>query len=382
MIIAFLLEQAFDIYSGGVQRSTSKLAKIFRDFNHHVIIISIVKDRTENLNFLGIPIIYCSDFSNIEKIVKSHDIELIINQAGYSYQITKGLKKMNAQVNIINTLRINPLNFYDNHKFILSRLFKSKGIDFLDNYLVYKIILWYHILKQRFEIGYIIKNVDAFVMLSERFKADLYQLVPSVEKYDHKVFGINNPFNRPEIEISFLKKENVILHVGRLEIVQKRVDLLLEIWKKLHGTLSDWEFWVVGHGEQEDSMKRYCKDNNMNRVRFFGKQDPDSYYQEAKIFHLTSAYEGFGNVLVEAQSFGCVPILFDSYSAASDIINHNKDGILIEPFDVDSYVEKTLALVADENRLIKMSKSAYQNVYRFSYENTYQKWFKVLDCIY
>lgn len=131
-------------------------------------------------------------------------------------------------------------------------------------------------------------------------------------------------------------------------------------------------------------MEEFCQKNKLDRIFFFGKVDPTEYYKKAKIFHMTSAFEGFGNVLVEAQSYGCVPILFNSYSAAKDIVNHDVDGFLIEPFNVDAYVKKTISLINDNEKLEEMSKSTFENVSRFSYEKTYQKWqavFKTLEKI-
>ncbi|WP_158860030.1 glycosyltransferase [Lunatibacter salilacus] len=374
MNIALVLEQPFDVNGGGVQKSTSKLAKIFTQFNHDVIIVSLSKLAKENNSFEGMPILYCDNLSKIKLAFKKYNTELVINQAGYSYSTTKILRKISIKIKIINTLRINPLNFYDNHKFILSNFFINKGLRILDNILIHKMILFYHISKQRMELGYIIKNTEAFVMLSEKFRIELYQLAPSVKKYDSKIYGINNPFKVPDLIVSKLEKKNVILHVGRLEIEQKRVDLLLEIWHKLHHKIFDWEFWVVGYGSHEEYMKSYCKKHGLDRVKFFGKQNPNEYYKQAKIFHLTSAFEGFGNVLVEAQSYGCVPFLFDSYAAASEIVNHNSDGFLVAAFDIENYVKQTLQLIGDKIKLDSLKEQARKNSMRFSYEKTYEKW--------
>lgn len=376
MNIAFIIEQEFNPYTGGVQRSTSKLAKIFIENGHHAIIVSLSKENNskewEGVKVYSILIDAVNE--SFRAISLREEIQLVINQAGYSLKLTRLLLNSAPDAYLINTLRINPLNFYDNHPFIITDILTRKNLALVNNKILHKIILIYHIVKQRFELGFIIKNVDAFVMLSERFKKDLYQLVPSVKKYDYKIFGINNPFNRPIIDISSVKKQNVILHVGRLIISQKRVDLLLKIWEQLHAKLEDWEFWVVGHGDEEVMMRKYCEDRNLRRVMFFGKQNPEAYYKKAKIFHLTSQFEGFGNVLVEAQSYGCVPVLFDSYSAASEIINHESDGVLIDPFDLDNYVSKTLDLTLNPEELHRLSINAYENSTRFSYDRTYTKW--------
>jgi glycosyltransferase involved in cell wall biosynthesis len=170
--------------------------------------------------------------------------------------------------------------------------------------------------------------------------------------------------------------------VGRLVVIQKRVDLLMEIWKKLHETLPEWKFWVVGHGDQKGVMERFCLQHKLDRVTFFGKDNPNEYYKKAKLFHMTSAFEGFGNVLIESQSYGCVPIMFNSYSCAPDIVTHNLNGLLIDPFNVDAYVDETKKLIDNSDKLHEMALNAFENVDRFSYAKTYEKWntvFKSFD---
>jgi glycosyltransferase involved in cell wall biosynthesis len=169
--------------------------------------------------------------------------------------------------------------------------------------------------------------------------------------------------------------------VGRLNVPQKRVDLLLQIWKKLHDEIPDWKFWVLGDGQEKKKMEEFCKNHELDRVTFFGKVNPDDYYKKAKIFHMTSAYEGFGNVLVEAQSYGCVPFLFNSYSAALDIVSHKENGILVTPFNIDKYVELTIELINNPSQLNELSKNAYESVNNFSYEETYKKWDEVFKSI-
>lgn len=380
MNIALVLTQKFDPHAGGVQRTTSKLAKIYEAKKHQVIIVSYGNHTTSEQEYEGIKLFYVNqkEESQLKEIFRNQEIDCIINQVGYSVSLTKILLRSKpSHTKLINTLRINPLNFYDNHKNIIQELFNRKKIGFLNTYFTRKIILGYHVWKQRKELGFIVKNTDAFVMLSEKFKPELFFLVPKLKKYLHKIHGIGNPFQRPEVDIKALSKENIVLFVGRLDLSQKRVDLLLEIWKKLHVQAPDWKFWVLGDGAEKKNMEKYCLQNKLDRVQFFGKVDPTEYYKKAKIFHMTSAFEGFGNVLIEAQSYGCVPMLFDSYAAASDIVHHNQNGILIKAFDCNEYAAETKKLMDNPVKTSELALNAYENVLRFSYEETYKKWEKV-----
>ncbi|MEZ7509748.1 glycosyltransferase [Cloacibacterium sp. Arc13] len=380
MKIAIILQQQFDPNAGGVQRVTNNLSELL-SVQNDVYIICYNKNET-NRHVNNIPIMAVKSDIELKNILEQLNIEIIINQTGYSVKFTKMLLNItNDKAKIINNLHINPLNFYDNHKNIIQELFNRKKIGFLNTYITRKIILGYHVWKQNKELGFIVKNTDAFVMLSEKFKPELFFLVPKLKKYLHKIHGIGNPFQRPEVDIEALPKENVVLFVGRLDLSQKRVDLLLEIWKRLHAHSPDWKFWVLGDGAEKKSMEKFCLQNNLDRVQFFGKVKPDEYYKKAKIFHMTSAFEGFGNVLIEAQSYGCVPMLFDSYAAASDIVHHNQNGILIKAFDCNAYVEETIKLMESPIKISELSVNAYENVLRFSYEETYKKWEKVFETL-
>lgn len=381
MNIAIILKHVLDPEAGGVQRVTYHVSRIFTQFKHRVIVISFTTE--EKVILLNdVQVIKVNNKQQLKKLLDDHSIDLLINQEGYSLKFTRMLLSITApSIYVINNLHINPLNFSKNYKEFIAVFLSKYKLKFLNFPAFQKAILYYHIVKQRYELNYIVKNTCAFVMLSELFKAELYQLVPLVKRYDHKIYGINNPFERPQLDMSTFNKENVILFVGRLNILQKGVDRLLYIWKQLHQQLPNWMFWVVGEGEDELFMKDFCHKNEMNRVTFFGKNDPSAFYKRAKIFHMTSAFEGFGNVLIEAQSYGCVPMLFNSYAAAADIVKHNENGILVTPFNIDEYVKETLELINNQSKWQKMSISSYENVTRFSYEATYEKWNSVFNKI-
>jgi glycosyltransferase involved in cell wall biosynthesis len=121
-------------------------------------------------------------------------------------------------------------------------------------------------------------------------------------------------------------------------------------------------------------MKNFCQEHELDRVIFIGKYNPNDCYKKSKIFHMTSAFEGFGNVLVEAQNFGCVPMLFNSYAAAQDIVIHNENGILVTPFNIDKYVEETKDLMLNCSKLNQLAVNGYEHITKFSYEESYKKW--------
>ena len=76
-----------------------------------------------------------------------------------------------------------------------------------------------------------------------------------------------------------------------------------------------------------------------------------------------------------------MPVLFNTYAAAEDIVTQNENGILVKPLNVEGYVKQTMLLINNPSNLNKLATNAYENVLRFSYEETYKKWDAVFKCI-
>lgn len=77
----------------------------------------------------------------------------------------------------------------------------------------------------------------------------------------------------------------------------------------------------------------------LKRITFYGFQNPDEFYKKSLVSCMTSNFEGFGMVLVEAMQYGCVPFAFDTFTALHDIIDDGVNGFIIPPFDEDKYAE-------------------------------------------
>jgi glycosyltransferase involved in cell wall biosynthesis len=94
---------------------------------------------------------------------------------------------------------------------------------------------------------------------------------------------------------------------------------------------------------------------------------------------MTSLFEGFGLVLVEAMHYGVVPMAFNSYANVSDIIEDGKSGYLISPFDINAYAERLAWLMIHEDERQSMSLTAKQKSEEFSMDRIGGKWDKLID---
>jgi len=127
------------------------------------------------------------------------------------------------------------------------------------------------------------------------------------------------------------------------------LDLALRIWKLINMKNSDWHFTIIGDSPYLDEAKNLAKSINLSNVNFVGRQDPTNFYKRATFLCMTSTTESFGLVLIEAMHFGVIPFAFNSFPAATDIIENQSNGILIKSFDINEYANELLHLINDEN---------------------------------
>lgn len=183
----------------------------------------------------------------------------------------------------------------------------------------------------------------------------------------------------PAADIS-CQREKTLLYVGRLTYVDKRVDRLLRIWAELEPSFPDWRLKIVGDGPDGSSLKELSDTLNLKRVDFCGyTKDVSAYYGTSEIVCLTSSFEGWPMVLVEAQNYGCVPIAFDCSAGVSEILSPDGvNGVLVKPFDEDDYAVRLSELMANDTLREEIRKNAKNNLSRFSIDITVGQWRNVL----
>lgn len=223
---------------------------------------------------------------------------------------------------------------------------------------------------------YLLKHAKKYILLSDKFIPEFCRLV-GVDKNDSRITYINNPAFLTGSS-SVLEKDNIILCVSRLTR-EKCVDKMLKMWEIISTCLPDWRFIIVGDGPERSKLEHYVQANSVQRVKFIGFANPTKYYQKAKIFWMTSKYEGWGMTLIEAMQQGCVPVAYQTFSSISDIIDNGNNGFLILPNDMDSFIVKSVLLAKKENLRIEMSSSAIRKTDNFSIDKIINKWYKLLE---
>lgn len=221
---------------------------------------------------------------------------------------------------------------------------------------------------------YIYENSEAIVVLSPSYIKEYCDL--NVGKSSHKVTAIANPliFSRP---ITLTPKSNTVLFVGRLSD-QKAIDKLLHIWHSIEALGTNWNLKIIGDGPNRLELQQLSHSLNLRQVSFIGYANPIPYYLEAKILCLTSLFEGFPMTLIECQAYGVVPIVYDSFSAAHDIIENTYNGYVIPQFNEKLYVSSLYKLMQNPTILNKMQEHCRKIVDRYNVDTISQKWCNII----
>ncbi|EGW36167.1 glycosyltransferase [Desulfosporosinus sp. OT] len=172
--------------------------------------------------------------------------------------------------------------------------------------------------------------------------------------------------------VDFSNKENVILTVGRIGSTEKANHILLEAFKIVADLLPGWKVKLVG--TVTDRFENYVselladrpelKDRIILTGHLFDRKKLREEYKKAKVFCLTSLWEGFPNVFPEAQQNGCF-IISSDLSPAWDITDNKRFGDIFPVNDVKSLADSLLRNCKDEETLRRVCREAQD----YAYEN-------------
>ncbi len=185
---------------------------------------------------------------------------------------------------------------------------------------------------------------------------------------------IANPLTFYPLESSTLKNKTVIA-VGK-QSYQKGYDRLLKSWQIVNKTNPDWKLKIYGTIDEKHKLNQLKKELNIDdSVCFFpAEKNIESKFLEASIFALSSRYEGFGMVIIEAMACGLPTVSFDCPCGPKDIILNGIDGFLVENNNIEEFAKKINFLIENENSRIQFGEKSKQNVKRFLPEIIMKSW--------
>lgn len=212
----------------------------------------------------------------------------------------------------------------------------------------------------------VVKHFDRFVVLTEEDKTDWGNL--------SNITSIPNPITfLPETTSDCENKKAIAM--GRIS-KQKQYDEMLKIWQKVVQKHNDWKLVVFANGGKPEKLKKLAKELNIesNFEVHPTTRDVEKELVDSSLYLMTSKYEGFPLVLLEAMSCGVPPISYACKCGPKDMISDGMDGFLIEPKNHSDFAEKINYLIENEEKRKEMGKNAAKNIQRFSEEKVMKKW--------
>jgi glycosyltransferase involved in cell wall biosynthesis len=144
---------------------------------------------------------------------------------------------------------------------------------------------------------------------------------------------------------------------------------------------------IVGDGPLEEAIQTEVRDLHIeNHVVLEGFKSGVSlspFFTQSDSFVLTSNFEGYGMVVVEAATAG-LPIVMTDVGCAGEVIINNKSGIIVPPQDTVAFIKALRSLILDETLRARLGQGARESVAQLPsfdrvLENYKSSWQQALD---
>jgi len=176
-------------------------------------------------------------------------------------------------------------------------------------------------------------------------------------------------------DLNIPEKSKIILSVGRLSH-EKNLEMLINAFAKI--SRENVFLLIVGDGPERIFLKSLVEKLGLNnKVIFTGiRTDIERFYSVADLFVLSSKYEGFGLVFLEAMASGlpCIGLKPDYPNiivSSDEIIDDGKNGFLVNPYSIDDLTDKIIGILDDTELKNKLGNNARKICEeRFSWEKT------------
>ena len=243
------------------------------------------------------------------------------------------------------------------------------------------LIIWKH-------SGYFMKSSPMYKVTRKLCfpKADAIVLLTDGDKkhameYNANCFCIMNPVEQikyeeeTKIEPEGQDNNNTAVFVGRLA-EQKSLNHLLKAWGKAIPAIPQWKLIIVGDGEKRKKLEALVKKLNISdSVSFTGVvENVNPYYKNASFFVMSSMHEGLPVSLIEAASSGLPLISYDCPYGPAVVIEHDKNGLLVESGNIDALSEAIVQMANSLEMRKTFSDASRQKISKFSIERIVKQW--------
>ncbi len=156
----------------------------------------------------------------------------------------------------------------------------------------------------------------------------------------------------------------------------KGLDRLLLVWSRIIQNHPDWTLDIYGQWIDNAVFVKIAEDLKIStHINFLPPTtDIQNSYNQSSLFLMTSRYEAFPMVILEALASGVPCVAYDCPSGPRAIIEDGENGFLIEDGNSDSFIQKLELLIQDENLRIQMGVNAQQSSKKYEIDGIMKKW--------
>lgn len=194
-----------------------------------------------------------------------------------------------------------------------------------------------------------------------------------------KTTVIYNPVTNAVFELTDEPRSNTIVSVGRLYL-QKNQKMLINAFDKIAKEYNDYKLIIYGEGPLRGELEKQIKDLKLEgKVLLPGVSDHViNELNKAKLFCLTSDYEGMSNALIEAICVG-LPIISTKVSGVEELIEYRKNGRTVEIGDTEGLVREMSDLLGKEEELKAYGEENKRRAETFRIESILEQWEELLQ---
>ena len=224
------------------------------------------------------------------------------------------------------------------------------------------------------DFNFSVKRYDKIVILTEEDKEKNWTGWKNIEV-------IPNPVVAQADRIASLDN-NVVVTAGRL-VEQKNYESLISAWKIVSDKHPDWELRIFGDGSMREELQKQIEDSNLSdKVKLCGfTKDIPKEMGEASMYVLSSLYEGFPLVLVEAMSCGLPVVSYMCPCGPNDIIRDGKDGFLVAMNDEKQLADRIMTLMEDKDLRKRMGAAAKEKASYYRPDVIIERWMNLFKSI-
>ena len=222
---------------------------------------------------------------------------------------------------------------------------------------------------------HIVRRFDKFVVLTQEDKG-YWGALPNIQVIPNAALNLGEC--RSDVSA------HRVIAVGRLDY-QKGFDRLIQAWKIIQkdGRFHCWSLDIFGQGEWHEMLQDMIDKEGLSQSVRINK--PTSQigveYANSSLLVMSSNYEGFPMVMIEAMAYGLPVVTFDFKCGPKDIISNGENGLLVANGDIKGLANAMMRVMGDDDLRTKLSENASKVVSTYSEQSVMDKWIQLFTSL-